>query len=81
MAENRMWSSPLCINTSKTGKFSLKTNWKLAQGFLYNQGYEEKHMELGREEKKSDQVKTWAPGKGLRGKGKIHSQTPILGSR
>ena len=37
-----MWSSPPTMNTSKlhlhVEQFSLKTNWKPAEGLLYNQG-------------------------------------------
>ena len=70
------------MNTSKThlqaDQFSLKTNWKLAERLLYNQGCKKGPRGIGQEGKKSNQV--GSPGKGLRGKGRLHGRRSTLGS-
>ena len=47
----RMWSSHPFMKTSNlhlhVEKFSLKTNWKLAEGLLYNQGYKKETYVIG----------------------------------
>ena len=54
-------------------QFSLKTNWKLTERLLYSQGCEKDPHE-------SNQIRTCALGRGLRGKGRIHRHRPALGS-
>lgn len=72
------------MNTSKIylhmEQFSLETNWKLAEVFLYNQSCKKDTHIIGSEGKKSDWVKTCAPGRGLIGRGRVHQWTPTLGS-
>ena len=74
-----MWRSPPPTNTSKlhlhVESFSLKTNWKLAEGLLYNQGCEKDPHITAQEGKESDQVGTCAPWEGTQRKGRIQRWT------
>ena len=60
MAGWRAWNPPPPTNTSKihlhVERFSLKTNWKLAERLLYNQGCKKDPLnQVGREQKPSGQ--------------------------
>ena len=56
MVEKRIWNSPSPMNTTKihlhVEQFSLKTNWKLAERLLYNQGYKKNPHIIRMERKK-----------------------------
>ena len=62
----RTWSSSPTLNISKmhlyVERFSLKTNWRLPDELLYNEGFKKD------EGNKSNQFGNCAPGTGLRGK-------------
>ena len=79
-----MWSSLPPTNTSKiyllVEQFSMKVNWKLAEGFLYNQSCKKDKHEVKQEGKESNKVETCAPRKGLRGKKRLHRWIPALES-
>lgn len=60
-------------------EFSVETNWKLA-GLLNNQGCKNDARRIGEEGTKSNRVGTSAPGRGLRGKGRLDRQRASLGS-
>lgn len=57
----------------------METNWKLA-GLLNNQGCKNDARRIGEEGTKSNRVGTSAPGRGLRGKGRLDRQRASLGS-
>ena len=63
----RTLSSLPLVNTSKirlpVEQFSLKTDWKPAEGCLQNQGYKKDPHRIGMEGKRSNQVGTCAPGR------------------
>ena len=71
-------------NTSTSGNILLKTNWKLVEGFLYNQYCKKKKKKdryvIGYRGKKSDWAGTYVPGRGCRKKGRLHEKTFTLGS-
>ena len=80
----RTWNSPPATNTSKiclhVQWFSLKTNWKLIEGLMYNQRWKKDTHAIGQEAKKSNWVGTCILGRGCREKRRHHQQTSTLGS-
>ena len=72
----RRWSSPPPTNTLKihlhVEDFSLKTNQRLAKRLLGHQGYKKDPYVTGKERKRSCQVRTCAPGRGVERK-RTHS--------
>ena len=67
-------------NTSTCGTVLTETNWKLAERLLYNQGCEKDPQGIVKEGKRSDQSGTCAPGRGVRGKGRLHGWRSALGN-
>ena len=63
------------MNTSKihlpVEQFSLNNNWKLAERFLYNEVYRKCPHKIRSARKRSQQVRTCAPGRGLRKWGRL----------
>ena len=67
-------------NSSNCIKVSLKTYQNLEERFLYNRVHEKGTHKIWQEHKRSDQVKTYAPGKSLREKGRLHGWRFALGN-
>lgn len=72
------------MNVSKTHlheeQFSRKTSWKLAETLLYNKAIRKIYTEPSRKRKEAIRSGPVPPGRGLRGKERIHRQRFALGS-
>ena len=60
-------------------QFSLKPNWKLAKGLLFNRNCKKDAQIIKQKGKRSDWVRTGAPWRGLRGKRDYTDGDPLLG--
>ena len=62
-------------------QFSLKTNWKLVEGLLYNQDNKKNSSVIRQGGKKSNQVRPCTPGRELRRTGRLRGWRFTLGSK
>lgn len=63
------------------GQFSLKTNWRLAERLLYNQGCRKESFRNRWEGKTGDQVRTCDPGREDWEEKRLHAWRPFLESK